>query len=196
MAEVEPGNVDSKKEQHLIMPTTFTFFHSEWYIYSHETVQTIWQGWKKWGLLSTRDAVEHKLLEKCRQNICFDDHFTLDSFIIKFGYNACCHWLKERALLVMHAFWLVLTYDLLEDRRIDDVIIETFFPYLLIIYYIKQIDFKLPCVCLTNRFQVAVCLVSNRSQMMSKCGKNKKVALAASCVLYNRTKHSQAFSIC
>ena len=31
-------------------------------------------------------------------------------------------------------------------------------------------------VCLANRFQVAVCLFSNRSQMMSKCGKNKKVA--------------------
>ena len=44
---------------------------------------------------------------------------------------------------VMHAFWLVLTYDLLEDRRIDDVIIKTF----LILYYIKQIDSKLPCVC-------------------------------------------------
>ena len=44
---------------------------------------------------------------------------------------------------VMHAFWLVLTYDLLEDRCIDDVIIKTF----LIIYYIKQIDSKLPCVC-------------------------------------------------
>ena len=29
---------------------------------------------------------------------------------------------------------------------------------------------------LTNRFQVAVCLFSNRSQMTSKCGKNKKVA--------------------
>ena len=27
----------------------------------------------------------------------------------------------------MHAFWLVLTYDILEDRRIDDVIIKTFF---------------------------------------------------------------------
>ena len=27
---------------------------------------------------------------------------------------------------VMHAFWLVLTYDLLEDRRLDDVIIKTF----------------------------------------------------------------------
>ena len=48
---------------------------------------------------------------------------------------------------VMHAFWLVLTYDLLEDRRIDDVIIKTFFPYILILYYIKQIDSKLPCIC-------------------------------------------------
>ena len=28
----------------------------------------------------------------------------------------------------MHAFWLVLTYDLLEDKRIEDVIIKTFFP--------------------------------------------------------------------
>ena len=44
---------------------------------------------------------------------------------------------------VMHAFWLVLNYDLLEDRRIDDVIIKTF----LIFYYIKQIDSKLPRVC-------------------------------------------------
>ena len=30
--------------------------------------------------------------------------------------------------------------------------------------------------CLTNRFHVAVRLFSNRSQMASKCGKNKKVA--------------------
>ena len=44
---------------------------------------------------------------------------------------------------VMHAFWLVLTYDLLKDRRIDDVIIKTF----LILEYIKQIDSKLPYVC-------------------------------------------------
>ena len=29
---------------------------------------------------------------------------------------------------------------------------------------------------LTNRFHVAVRLFSNRSQMTSKCGKNKKVA--------------------
>ena len=32
---------------------------------------------------------------------------------------------------------------------------------------------------LTNRFQVAVRLFSNRSQMTSKCGKNKKVAYEA-----------------
>ena len=43
----------------------------------------------------------------------------------------------------MHAFWLVLTYDLLEDRRIDDVIIKTF----LILSYVKQIDSELQCVC-------------------------------------------------
>ena len=48
---------------------------------------------------------------------------------------------------VMHTFWLVLTYDLLEDRCRDDVIIKTFFPYILILYYIKQIDSKLLCIC-------------------------------------------------
>ena len=36
---------------------------------------------------------------------------------------------------------------------------------------ISRIDY-----CLTNRFHVAVRLFSNRSQMTSKCGKNKKVA--------------------
>ena len=35
-------------------------------------------------------------------------------------------------------------------------------------------DFE--CAYLTNRFQVAVHLFNNRSQMTSKCGKNKKVA--------------------
>ena len=33
---------------------------------------------------------------------------------------------------VMHAFWLVLTCDLLEDRHIDDVIIKTFFKFFII----------------------------------------------------------------
>ena len=44
---------------------------------------------------------------------------------------------------------MVLAYDLLEERRIDDVIIKTFLNSLL---------YK------TNRFQVAVRLFSNRSQ--------------------------------
>ena len=70
----------------------------------------------------------------------------------------------------MHAFWLVLTYDILEDRRIDDVIIKTFFNSLL---------YK------TNRFQVAVRLFSNRSQRTSKCGKNISDTLGcASCATF------------
>ena len=46
---------------------------------------------------------------------------------------------------------------------------------------------------LTNRFHAAVCLFSNRSQMTSKCGKNKKVALMflphsdVLCDLFNRS---------
>ena len=67
---------------------------------------------------------------------------------------------------VIHAFWLVLTYDLLEDRHIDDVIIKTFFNSLL---------YK------TNRFQVAVRLFSYRSQRTSKCGKN--ISDTLSCTL-------------
>ena len=45
----------------------------------------------------------------------------------------------------MHVFWLVLTYDLLKDRPIDDAIIKTFF---------NSLWYK------TNRFQVAVRLFS------------------------------------
>ena len=70
----------------------------------------------------------------------------------------------------MHALWLVLTYDLIEDRRIDDVIMKTFFNSLL---------YK------TNGFQVAMRLFSNRSQWRSKCGKNIGDTLScASCVTF------------
>ena len=37
-------------------------------------------------------------------------------------------------------------------------------------------EFIFSIVYLTNRFHVAMCLFSNRLQMTSKCGKNKKVA--------------------
>ena len=50
---------------------------------------------------------------------------------------------------------------LMEDRRMDNFIIKIFLNSLL---------YKI------NRFQVVVRLFSNRSQMTSKCGKNKKVA--------------------
>ena len=38
-------------------------------------------------------------------------------------------------------------------------------------------------IYLTNRFHVAVRLFSNKSQMTSKCGKNKKVAASVSLML-------------
>ena len=58
----------------------------------------------------------------------------------------------------MYAFWLVLTYDLLKDRRIDGRI---------------------------DAIQVAVHLFSNRSQMTSKCGKNISNTLSCtSCATY------------
>ena len=45
----------------------------------------------------------------------------------------------------MHAFWLVLTHDLLEDRRIDNVIIKTFFNSLFLPH------FDVICDLLLNR---------------------------------------------
>ena len=64
----------------------------------------------------------------------------------------------------MHTFWLVLTYDLLEDRH-SWCHHSNFFSL-----YFNSLLYK------TNRFQVALRLFSNRSQRRSKCGTNKKVA--------------------
>ena len=47
---------------------------------------------------------------------------------------------------------------------------------------------------LTNRFHVAVCLFSNRSQMTSKCGKNKSGTRGvAECVTSVLTPHFDVF---
>ena len=59
---------------------------------------------------------------------------------------------------IVLAFWLVLTYDQLEDRRMDDVI-----------------NILLCLLDETNRFHVVVRLCSYRSRVTSKCDKNKKV---------------------
>ena len=48
----------------------------------------------------------------------------------------------------MHTFWLVLTYDLLEDRRIDDVIIKTFFLY--IFFMLNHFPLYVQALELTN----------------------------------------------
>ena len=122
---------------------------------------------------------------------------------------------------VILAFWLVLAYDLLEDRRIDDN--STRFKFFLIwtnhnsllsiatnqfpSFYIdirsRQCYFH---VCQsgeiwnkkafllyilifflykTKRFHVAMHLFSNRSQRMSKCGKNISDTLGcASCATF------------
>ena len=40
----------------------------------------------------------------------------------------------------------------------------------------SQVAYVISVLHLTNRFHVSVRLFSNRSQMTSKCGKNKKVA--------------------
>ena len=63
-------------------------------------------------------------------------------------------------------FPLCFTTSLAEQKLIHVTIAHT----------ISQIDSTLPCICLTNRFHVVMGLFSNRSQMTSKCGKNKKVA--------------------
>ena len=80
---------------------------------------------------------------------------TYHSFVLTLFWrlSVICYWLCSISS-VMHTFWLVLTYDLLEDRRIDDVIIKTFFNSLL---------YK------TNRFQVAVCLFSDWYGQAAPC---------------------------
>ena len=67
---------------------------------------------------------------------------------------------------VMQAFWLFLTHDVLEDRRIVTSSSKNFFPV-----YFSSLLYK------TNRFQIAVRLFSNRTQWTSKCGKNISDAL-------------------
>ena len=47
---------------------------------------------------------------------------------------------------------------------------------ILFLHLMRALHFCIIMISLTNRFQVAVRLFSNRSQMTSKCGKNKKEA--------------------
>ena len=69
---------------------------------------------------------------------------------------------------MINAFWWLLTHDLLEDRRKDDVTIDCDFAFF--------VSYK------TNRFNVPVGLYRKRSQKTSKCCKNISDTLnCASC---------------
>ena len=120
---------------------------------------------------------------------------------------------------VILAFWLVLTYDLLEDRRIDDDSARfnffEFFEFWILTNHTSLLSlatnqFTSFCIDIrsrqcyfrvcqsgeiwnkkaflvykTNRFHVAMCLFSNRSQRTSKCGKNISDTLGcASCASF------------
>ena len=60
------------------------------------------------------------------------------------------------------------------------IFVVSFLQYPSVLLFINHLaPFRtvvMSCVSLTNRFYVAVCLFSSRSQMTSKCGKNKDVA--------------------
>ena len=93
----------------------------------------------KWHLLR---IWPNSTLNHTWPNLQVNDYFT------KIGSNVAMYLanlpLSIRVYIissVMHSFWLVLANDLSEDRRIDDVIIKTFFNSLL---------YK------TNRFQVVL----------------------------------------
>ena len=69
---------------------------------------------------------------------------------------------------IIHAIWLVLNNDLLQDRRMDNVTINNILLFML--------------SCKTNGFHVTVGLHSNRSQKTSIFGNNITDALGgASC---------------
>ena len=113
------------------------------------------------GEMKQQQQTIRKLVKFTKNQICMCLNYVWQSLRVNYIYIIGS---------VMRAFRLVLTYDPLEDKRIDDVIIKTFFNSLL---------YK------TNRFQVAVRLFSNRSQRTSKCGKNISNALGCtSCTTF------------
>ena len=79
---------------------------------------------------------------------CWDKKIRTDAWL--------CH-IKLYKSWIIHSFWLALTYDLLEDRLIDDITINRIL---------------LPSFYKTKRTHVAAHLFRKRSQKLSKCGKN------------------------
>lgn len=113
--------------------TFFSFANSVLHIW--KTSWITWSGYATWhpsftsSQLVTASAAINRKLEQCLSSLAGWIWFFTS------GGNHTISW-------VLRAFWLVLAYDLLKDRRIYDVIIDN----LLSFCYIKQIDTMMPRV--------------------------------------------------
>ena len=137
-------------------------------------------------------------LRRCKKrNFKMDFSFiqfsSFDSFRHKF--NVCSNWsylkhckkfLFTSASALLQAIFLDSgsSYQYKMNSYVFFKVLPSFFPMNIVLYIPKHhlnahnwsANIKRILIYLTNRFRVAVCLFSNRSQMTSKCGKNKKVA--------------------
>ena len=137
-------------------------------------------------------------LRRCKKrNFKMDFSFiqfsSFDSFRHKF--NDCSNWsylkhckkfLFTSATALLQAIFLDSwsSYQYKMNSYVFFKVLPSFFPMNIVLYVPKHhlnshnwsANIKRILIYLTNRFKVAVCLFSNRSQMTSKCGKNKKVA--------------------
>ena len=100
----------TKKDQHLIVPTNFAFFHSEWYTHYHETGKSkaYYQSGTRW-CTSFRKNVNKTLATKTTYKKSGEK--TLD--ILK-----GCH-------LLLHILGLQTSYILIINNKINDDIILT-----------------------------------------------------------------------
>ena len=137
-------------------------------------------------------------LRRCKKrNFKMDFSFiqfsSFDSFRHKF--NDCSNWsylkhckkfLFTSATALLQAIFLDSwsSYQYKMNSYVFFKVLPSFFPMNIVLYIPKHhlnshnwsANIKRILIYLTNRFKVAICLFSNRSQMTSKCGKNKKVA--------------------
>ena len=108
---------------------------------------------------------------------------TCFTFVISFSYFPICHFrfpiirVTRRVQFFISAVLLIVEWSMSylpgPSRRLEPVIKCSPFPSMPSIAMGNRKQFQ---YLQTNRFHVAVRLYSNRSQMTSKCGKNKKVA--------------------
>jgi len=116
-----------------------------WILVSCKSVDNFSVVWAKKGL----SVVRSHIFPSENQKIMW---LKLESFYFTWQVNwprtwtpFAAQWILWHYIIcrIILTFWLVLTYDLSEDRRIDNVINMSF----LVPYYIKQVDSMLLFVC-------------------------------------------------